>query len=130
MRLKVLLPTLVLIDQPVSKVIAEAENGSFCLKPRHIDFVAALVPGLLAYTPEKGDEVFLAVDEGTLIKCGDEVLVATRNAVRGRDLGQLRAAVEEQFRRLDESERAARGALVQLEAGIVRRFSELKETPR
>jgi F-type H+-transporting ATPase subunit epsilon len=31
-------------------VIAEAQNGSFCLLPHHIDFVAALAPGLLAYT--------------------------------------------------------------------------------
>ncbi len=46
MRLKVLLPSQVLIDQEVSKIIAEAENGSFCLLPRHVDFSAALVPGL------------------------------------------------------------------------------------
>jgi F-type H+-transporting ATPase subunit epsilon len=126
----VLLPSQVLVDEPVSKVIAEAENGSFCLKPRHIDFVAALVPGLLAYTTERGNEVYLAVDEGTLIKCSDEVLVSTRNAVCGGDLGQLKAAVEEQFLRLDETERAARGALFRLEAGIMRGFSELKEVPK
>ena len=45
MRLKVLLPTKVLIDEEVTKVVAEAENGSFCILPRHIDFVSALVPG-------------------------------------------------------------------------------------
>ena len=28
------------------KLVAEAPNGAFCLLPRHVDFVAALVPGL------------------------------------------------------------------------------------
>ena len=72
MRLKVLLPTKVLIDEPVAKVIAEAENGSFCLEERHIDFVAALVPGLLSFRTPHNEEVFVAVDEGTLVKCGAE----------------------------------------------------------
>jgi F-type H+-transporting ATPase subunit epsilon len=37
MRLKVLLPTMVLVDEAVSKVVAEAENGAFCLLPKHVD---------------------------------------------------------------------------------------------
>ena len=109
MRLKVLLPTEVLIDTEVTKVIAEAENGAFCLLPRHIDVVAALVPGLLSYVPPDGGESFVAVDEGMLVKCGPEVLVSTRQAVRGADLGQLKQTVEAQFRRVDERGAMARG---------------------
>jgi F-type H+-transporting ATPase subunit beta len=47
MKLMVLLPGEVFMEEEVEKVIAEARNGSFCLLPRHVDFVAALVPGLL-----------------------------------------------------------------------------------
>ncbi len=57
MRLRVLLPTEVLLDVEVTKVIAEAENGFFCLLPRHVDFVAALVPGILYYTTSPGNVV-------------------------------------------------------------------------
>lgn len=127
MRLKVLLPTEVLVDLKVTKIIAEAENGSFCMEPRHIDFVAALVPGLLSYTTEDDQEVFLAVDEGTLVKCGDEVLVSSRKAVQGVELEKLRDLVETEFRHLDDKERAARTALARLEAGVVRRFIELEK---
>jgi F-type H+-transporting ATPase subunit epsilon len=67
MKLKVLLPTEILVDQEVTKVIAEAENGSFCLLPRHIDFVAALPPGILIFESAEGHEEFIAVDEGTLV---------------------------------------------------------------
>lgn len=126
MRLKLLLPNEILIDEPVQKIIAKAPNGSFCLEPRHIDFVSALVPGLLMYIAETGQEVFVAIDEGTLVKCGDEVLVSTYNAFRGNDLATLRDKVEKHFVQLDDSERIARSALSRLEAGVIRRFTQLK----
>ncbi|MRR08239.1 MAG: F0F1 ATP synthase subunit epsilon, partial [Deltaproteobacteria bacterium] len=108
----------------------EAENGSFCLLPRHIDFLAALVPGLLSFENQAGDEEFLAIDEGVLVKCGAEVMVSTRNAVRGVPLGQLREAVEKQFRVLDEREQQARTVLTKLEADLVGRFIRLGEKSR
>jgi F-type H+-transporting ATPase subunit epsilon len=126
-RLKVLLPSEVLVDEEAVKINAEADNGAFCLKPRHIDFVAALAPGLLAFVDAKGDEVFLAVDEGILVKCGEEVLVSTRNAVRGSDLAQLREIIEQRFNQMNEQERKARSAVARLEAGVVRRFIELEK---
>ncbi|MCD6137851.1 MAG: F0F1 ATP synthase subunit epsilon [Deltaproteobacteria bacterium] len=130
MRLKILLPTQVLVDEEVSKVIAEAQNGSFCLLPRHIDFVAALVPGLLSFESSKGREEFLAIDEGILVKCGQLVMVSTRHAVRGADLGQLKQTVEEKFRVLDDREKMARTAIAKLEANFVTRFMEVGEYGR
>lgn len=126
MRLKVLLPTRVLIDQDVTKVTAEAENGSFCILPRHIDFVAALVPGIL-YFKSNREEEFLAVDEGILVKRGNEVMVSIRKAVRGKNLGTLKQTVEEEFRILDEREKKTRSILVKLELDFARRFFQLRE---
>jgi F-type H+-transporting ATPase subunit epsilon len=127
MRLKVLLPSGVLVDQEVTKVVAEAENGSFCLLPRHVDFLTALVPGLLSFTPMRGVEEFLAIDAGILIKCGPEVLVSSKNAVRGPNLGQLEQTVEESFQRLDDHETMARSAFAKLEANFIRRFMDLEK---
>lgn len=127
MRLKVLLPSEVLIDQEATKVLAEAENGAFCLLPRHVDFSAALVPGILSFVSDRGVEEFLAVDEGIIIKCGSEVLVSTRNAVTGPDLGSLRKRVEERFLALEDREKRSRSALAKLEASFVRRFMELEK---
>jgi F-type H+-transporting ATPase subunit epsilon len=126
MQMKVLLPTEVLLDETVIQVTAEAENGSFSLLPRHIDFVAALTPGLLSYVTA-GDERehFLAVNEGILVKVGAEVLVSTQSAVAGADLGQLQTTIEEQFRIHDERERVTRSAMARLEADFVRRFLEI-----
>ena len=126
MRLKIITPDTQAVDRDARKVIAEAPNGSFCLLPRHIDFVAALVPGILIYeTPEK-QEVFLAVDEGVLVKCGDEVRVAVANAVEASELSRLRETVEERFKEIDEHERRALKAVNKIEAGFVRRFLEIQ----
>ncbi len=129
MRLKILLPTQILIDQEVMKVVAEAENGSFCILPKHIDFVAALIPSIFSFESNAGEE-FLAIDEGVLVKCGAEVMVSSRNAVRGAVLGELKRAVEQQFRVLDERENQARSVLAKLEADLVSRFVRLGEKIR
>jgi len=127
MHLRLLLPTEVLVDEDVEKVIAEADNGFFCLLPRHIDFVAALVPGILYYTTGDGHERLVAVDEGSLVKCGDEVLVSVLNATAGTNLDALQATVAESFCILDDEERRSRSALARLEAGTMRRFLEIEK---
>jgi F-type H+-transporting ATPase subunit epsilon len=126
MNLKVLLAAEVLLEADVSKVIAEAHNGFFCLLPKHVDFVTALVPGILSYEISGGQEEYLAVDEGILVKCGEDVLVSARNAVQGPDLGQLQSTVSEKFEAMDEHEQTARTAMAKIEAGFVRRFLEIQ----
>jgi F-type H+-transporting ATPase subunit epsilon len=126
MRLKIITPDTQVVDRDARKVIAEAPNGSFCLLPRHIDFVAALVPGILIYETPENQEVFLAVDEGLLVKCGDDVRVAVANAVEASELARLRETVEERFKEIDEHERRAMKAVSKIEAGFVRRFLEIQ----
>ncbi len=125
MNFKILLPYKVFVHRDVDKVKAEAINGSFCLLPRHIDFVAALVPGLLSVQRSGSPEEYYATDEGVIVKKGDEVLVSTRNAVIIPDLGRLEGLVEEQFKTIDDREKKARTAAARLEADIVRRFMEI-----
>ena len=126
MRLKVVLPTDIVIDKEVIKVIAEAENGSFCLLPRHIGFVSILVPGLLSYVCPGGQEEFIAVDKGILVKCGPDVVVSTGQALVGADLGMLKRAIEKKFNLMDERQKKANSAVAKLEANLVRRFLELE----
>jgi F-type H+-transporting ATPase subunit epsilon len=127
MNCKILLPSEVFFNKEVAKIVAEAGNGSFCLLPQHIDFVAALVPGLLRIVEMDNKEEFYAVDEGVLVKRGSDVMVSTRNVIRIPDLGQLKQVVDEQFKAMDDKEKAARTAAARLEADLVRRFMELRK---
>ncbi len=129
MRLQVLLPTEVLVDQSVSKVVAEAENGSFCLLPRHVNFVASLAPGILTYVDDNQREHYVGLAEGVLVKSGADVMVSVEHAVAGDDLGGLQEIVRSHFELLDERQRQAVSAVARLEADFVRRFLALKERP-
>lgn len=126
MTLRVSSPTGFFLNESVVRIVAEAENGSFCLLPRHQDFTTSLVPGLLEFTAASGDENVLAIDEGLLVKVGDQVSLCTRHAVQGDDLESLRQVVDDEFARLDDRERAARAAVARLEADFARRFLNLQ----
>jgi F-type H+-transporting ATPase subunit epsilon len=126
MRLKVILPAKILIDQEVTKVVAEAENGSFGILPRHIDFVAALRPGIFSFESDEGEE-FLAIDEGVLVKCGTDVTVSARKAMHSKNLGELKQIVEHEFRVLDDRERKTRSLLAKLEAEFTEGFLRMRE---
>ena len=124
MHLKVLLPFETYADKTdVSRIVAETCAGSFGILPHRLDCVAALAPGILTYETETDGEVFVAVDEGVLVKTGPDVFVSVRRALQGTDLAQLRDLVEQEFLRLDENEQSARSVMAKLEAGFLRRFS-------
>lgn len=123
--LKILLPSHIFAEkQGVIRLTAETPEGSFGFLPRRLDCVAALVPGILTYETEAGGEVYVAIDQGILIKAGPNVLVSVRDAIDGSDLGTLRMEVERKFRSLDDRERKLRSLLAKMEAGLVRSFVE------
>lgn len=127
MRLKILVPTGIHLDVEALSIVAEGGNGSFCLRPRHADFVSTIVPGLLSYTAAgERSESFAAVDRGTIVKYGEEVLVSVRNAVSGAGVEELLRLVHTQFLAVDDQERSLRTALARLESDFLRRFMELK----
>lgn len=125
MRLRIMTPAKILVDEPVNKVKVEAVDGAFTLLPRHIDFLAALVPGLIYFEAEDGGHEYLAADAGILVKCDDLVRISTLNAVRGADLGHLQETVQKHFRLLDERERGARVAVARLESDFVRQYLQI-----
>jgi F-type H+-transporting ATPase subunit epsilon len=127
MNLRILLPFQIFANKTnVLRIVAETREGSLGLLPLRLDCVAALVPGILTYETKLDRTVYLAVDEGVLVKVGPDVLVSVRHAIGGTDLGTLHEAVKREFLTLDEREQSARAAIARIEAGFVRRFAELQ----
>lgn len=128
MRLRVLLPFEVFADEPgVNRIVAETAQGSFGFLPQRLDCVAALVPGILSFETATQGEVFVALDEGVLVKTGSLVVVSARRALRGPDLSRLRESVEHEFMALDTQEEAMRTAMARLETGFMRRFASMRD---
>jgi F-type H+-transporting ATPase subunit epsilon len=127
MRLKVLLPFQVFVDESdVARIVAETPAGSFGLLPHRLDCVAALTPGLLSYETSGEGEVFIAIDEGVLVKTGADVLVSVRRALRGKDLARLHDSVAREFLAQDEQEQDLRTAMAKVESGFLRRFASFE----
>jgi F-type H+-transporting ATPase subunit epsilon len=125
MHLKILLPFKIFAEKTnVTRIVAESRSGSFGLLPQRLDCVASLAPGIFTYETAADGEVNIAIDEGILVKSGMEVLVSVRNAIGGTNLDKLRAAVEEQFVKLDAQEISVRAVLAKLESGFIRRMAE------
>ncbi len=124
MDLKILLPFQVFAEKAgVSRIVAETLGGSFGVLPHRLDCVAALTPGILTYETPADGEVFVAVDEGIIVKTGSDVLVSVRRALGGNDLGQLRGAVEREFLTLNAQEQSVRSAVAKMEGELIRRMA-------
>lgn len=121
--LKIYLPSGIFLEKKVGKVKGESPVGGFCLLPRHIDYVTALVPSIFSYTNLEGREFFLALDNGILTKQGLDVVIAARRAVVG-ELGMLNREVEKMLAARNEKEKMNKSAVAKLEAGFLRRFME------
>lgn len=143
MRLTVWLPSQVLMRKEVTRIRAEAENGWFGLLPKHVDFVAALVPGILRFRIRGNEEArhgedrardpgieteeYLAIDYGILVKHGAEVSISTRAAVHSHNLEQLKKTLKAQYSTQEEREKVARTYEVRLETDLVRSLLELEK---
>lgn len=128
MKLKILLPYKVFTEKSgVSRIVLETQQGSFGLLPHRLDCVAALVPGILTYETAADGEVFVAVDEGVLVKTGLDVNISVRNAIGGKDLAELRDAVEEEFMDLNEQEQLVRSAMSKMESSFIHRLKDLSD---
>ena len=128
MKLKILLPFSVLVNESlVLRVIAETPEGSFGILPLRLDCVAILDAGILLYETQQEGEVFVAVDQGLLVKTGDQILVSVRRAYTGVPLKELNKMINDEFLHLNEQERAMRNVMAKLEAGFLRRSVTLKD---
>lgn len=124
MTLKILLPFQVFAEEAdVLRIVVQTHEGSFGLLPRRLDCVASIAPGILVYETLANGEVYVALDEGLMVKCGPDVLLSVRRAIRGNDLGELRAAVERDFLTLNEQEQNVRTVIARLESSFVRQFA-------
>jgi F-type H+-transporting ATPase subunit epsilon len=127
MNLKILLPSEVFANKTdVLRIVAETGAGSFGFLPNRLDCVAALAPGILTYQSKETGTVYVAVDEGVLVKAGDEVLVSVRHAIGGTELGKLQDAVKREFLTLDDQEKKVRTAVAKMESGLIGRLAELQ----
>ena len=124
MRLLITTPTAVIADEPaVVAVRAEDETGSFGILQGHADFLTALSVSVVAWRRADESQHYCAVRRGVLrVSGGNEVAIASREAIAGDDLGHLEQVVTGQLRSELENERTARTESLQLQMKAIRQI--------
>ena len=124
MRLLITTPTAVVLDDPdVVGVRAEDESGSFGILTGHANFLTALTVSVVSWHCVDERRRFCAVRHGVLsVTNGNEVAIATREAIPGDDLDHLEQVVLAEFRESLEAERIARTESVQLQMKAIRQI--------
>jgi len=128
MDLKILLPYRIFAEiKNISSIVAETSEGSFGLLPQRLDCVAAIVPSIFSYETESSSKHYLAVDEGILIKAGNQVMLSVRNAFGGTDLGKLHESIENEYKNLDEIEKDIRSSMAKMESGFLNTIKKFQK---
>lgn len=106
------------ITKTADSLRAQDSSGFFGVLSRHQDFMTVLNPCILMYKGG-GTEGFVALDGGIMRVESGRVTVASREAVEGKGLPELREALETVFYRKAAKEAAFMDLLSNMEKLLV-----------
>jgi F-type H+-transporting ATPase subunit epsilon len=123
MRLSIATPLGIVLDaSDVTHVRAEDETGAFGILPGHADFLTTLTVSVVTWRTGSREQ-HVAVRGGVLtVRDGEDVVIATREAVGEETLTALGDAVLDRMRKEEESEQAARMAGTRMELAALRQI--------
>jgi F-type H+-transporting ATPase subunit epsilon len=123
MKLLVVTPTEVALDQEAGYVRAEDSSGAFGIATGHADLLTTLEICVVRWRDLHNAEHYVAVRGGVLrVSAGRVVEIATREAVVSDDLGQLRDRILAAMRKTLEAELSARAGALRLEHAAIRQI--------
>jgi F-type H+-transporting ATPase subunit epsilon len=132
MRLLVTTPISVIVDAAdVRHVRADDETGAFGIMPGHADFITVLIVSVISWHNHMDEDHHVAVRGGVLIvRDGNLVEVATREAIGEETLRRLGGAVLERFREEAQAEEASRVSATRLQLAAIRQLQRYLESGR
>lgn len=132
MRLVVTTPRNLILDiREVRSVRAKDASGGFGILTGHADLLTVLPPSILSYRDEADAEHYVGLVGGVLVvRGGDEVLVASPEAMVGDDLDVLEAMIIEFASRASEEEQQVRTDSSRLHIAAIRHIQSYIEAGR
>lgn len=126
MRLRIVTPLSVVVDEEIDSLRAEDASGSFGVLSGHAPFLTALAISIVSWRKDE-TERFCAVRGGVMTVGGKShpttvVDIATREAVAGDELTTLDAEVLARFRSDADEERTEHVETVRLQLNAIRRM--------
>ncbi len=124
MRLLITTPLSIVVDESgVRAVRAEDASGNFGILPGHTDFLTSLIISIVSWKSADGIRHYCAVRRGVMsVAAGQDIAIATREAVRGEDLASLEETVLARFRADIEAERVEHVESTRLQLNAIRQI--------
>jgi F-type H+-transporting ATPase subunit epsilon len=124
MRLRIVTPLAVVVEEDgVQALRAEDASGGFGIMPGHADFLTSLTISVVTWKRRDGKPRFCAVRRGVLtVAAGEEIGIATREAVLGDDYTRLDQDVLRRFRADFEVERSEHVESTRLQLNAIRQI--------
>jgi len=124
-KLRVLTPSEVILEQDVAHVTVEDPTGSLGIRPGHATLMTPLVPGVVVARTERGSEYYVAVNGGVMLVDKDAVEIVARQAIAGTSAAELESNVVAGFEKDSDDARANRAAFEKLRISFMRGVVEL-----
>lgn len=123
MKLSITTPFSIIVDQEkILSLRAEDATGNFGILPLHADFMTLLEVSVISWKDDLGEVFYCAVSNGILIvTAGEHVSIATREAVMGKNLSDLKHRVLGSFNEAIARENEARISQERIQAEALRR---------
>jgi F-type H+-transporting ATPase subunit epsilon len=124
MKLRVTTPLSVAVEEDgILSLRAEDATGSFGILPRHADFLTSLAVSVVSWESAGKTRHYCAVRGGVFsMTDGQQVAIATREAVCGDDLATLDQTVLARFRADVETERTEHVESTRLQLNAIRQI--------
>lgn len=126
MKLRVLTPTEVVLEEDVIHVTVEDPTGSLGVRTGHTELVTPLVAGVVIARASGGHERYVAVDGGVMLVTGQLVEIVSRQAVASEDLQHLKGNVLAQFDRQGQQDATNHMAFEKMRISFMRRLLEVE----
>lgn len=124
MRLRIVTPLSIVIEEDgVLALRADDATGSFGILPGHADFLTSLAISVVSWESSNGMRHYCAVRRGVLsVANGQDIAIATREAVPGDNLVTLDKTVLARFRADIEAERTEHVESTRLQLNAIRQI--------
>lgn len=126
MKLTIATPLGVIIDnETISSLRAEDSTGSFGILSGHADFMTVLSISVICWCGANSEIRYCACFKGLLtVTKGNEIFIATREAVVGFDLTDLKSRALEEYHLSDENESKTKLIQERLQAEAIKNIQK------
>ena len=122
MRLQIVTPLVIVVDEEITKLRAEDASGSFGILPGHAFFLTALAISVVSWHTHSAER-HCAVRGGVLIVTDNNfITIAAPEAFPSDDLALLDSEVLSRYLSNEDAERVHRATAVQLQLNAIRRL--------